>query len=204
MAKGYNKKILFFIDEFGTAGVSDLYFGGVIALAKDTGRLDKCFSDRLETNAKEIHAVTMSDEYLKDLMMRFKQTVYQENFILINRSVSIRQGAAPIIYAQGLIETVKVGLKLFRKEVLKSTHINNVEVITDINHHNSHPDFENEISKEKSKDREFSPVNHLARIDSAASRMLQIADIVAYSRKFIINKDLNAEQLKRDYGIHIK
>jgi hypothetical protein len=27
---------------------------------------------------------------------------------------------------------------------------------------------------------------------------------VAYSRKFIINKDLNAEQLKRDYGIHIK
>ena len=204
MAKGNNKKILFFIDEFGTAGVGDLYFGGVIALAKDSGRLDKCFSDQLETNAKEVHAANMNDEYLKDLMKRFKQSASQEHFILINRAVSIRQGAAPVIYAQGLIETVKVGLKLFKKEELKTTHINNVEVITDINHHNNHPDFEKEISREKSKDREFSPVNHVARIDSAASRMLQLADIVAYSRKFIINRDLNAEQLRRDYGIHTK
>jgi hypothetical protein len=204
MAKGNNKKILFFIDEFGTAGVGDLYFGGVIALAKDTGRLDKCFSDQLKPSANEIHAVKMKDEDLKDLMIRFKQSVSQEHFILINRSVSVRQGAAPVVYAQGLIETVKVGLKLFKKEVLKSTHINNVEVIIDINHHNNHPDFENEISREKSKDREFSPVNHVARIDSAASRMLQIADIVAYSRKFVINGELNAEQLKRDYGIHTK
>jgi len=204
MSQGNNKKILFFIDEFGTAGVDDLYFGGVVALAKDTGRLDKCFSDQLEANAKEIHAVTMRDEYLKDLMMRFKQSASQVHFILINRSVGNRQVPAPVIYAQGLIETVKVGLKLFRKEVLKSTHINNVEVIVDINQHNSHPDFENEISREVSKDREFHPVNHVARIDSAASRMLQIADIVAYSRKFVVNRDLNAEQLKRDYGVHIK
>lgn len=204
MAKGNNKKILFFIDEFGTAGVGDLYFGGVIALAKDTGRLDKCFSDQLETNAKEIHAVKMRDEYLKDLMIRFKQSVSQEHFILINRSVSIRQGNAPVIYAQGLIETVKVGLKLFREEVLKSEHINNVEIIIDINQHNTHRDFESEISREQSEDRKLHPVKHIAIIDSAASRMLQIADIVAYSRKFIINKDLNAEQLKRDYGIHIK
>jgi hypothetical protein len=204
MAKGNNKKILFFIDEFGTAGVGDLYFGGVIALAKDTGRLDKCFSDQLKTSANEIHAVKMRDEDLKDLMLRFKQSASQEHFILINRSVGIRQVPAPVVYAQGLIETVKVGLKLFKKEVLNSTHINNVEVIIDINHHNNHPDFEKEISREKSKDREFSPVNHVARIDSAASRLLQLADIVAYSRKFIINRDLNAEQLRRDYSIHTK
>lgn len=204
MPKSYNKKILFFIDEFGTAGVGNLYFGGVIALAKDAGRLDKCFSDQLETKAKEIHAAKMNDEYLKDLMKRFKQSVPQEHFILINRSVSIRQGAAPIIYAQGLVETVKVGLKLFKEEVLKSPHINNVEVIIDINHHNSHRDFQNEISREQSKDRKFHPVKHVARIDSAASRMLQIADIVAYFRKLIINKDLNVEQLKRDYGIRTK
>ena len=204
MSKGNNKKILFFIDEFGTAGVGDLYFGGGIALAKDAGRLDKCFSDQLKTNAKEIHAVKMRDEDLKDLMIRFKQSVSQEHFILINRSVSIRQGNAPVIYAQGLIETVKVGLKLFREEVLKSEHINNVEIIIDINQHNTHRDFESEISREQSEDRKLHPVKHIARIDSAASRMLQIADIVAYSRKFIINKDLNAEQLKRDYGIHIK
>lgn len=200
MAKGKNKKILFFIDESGTAGEDDLCFGGVIVLAEDAGRLDKCFSDQLETNAKEIHAVNMTDEYLKDLMKRFKQSTSQELFILINRAVSIRQGDAPVIYAQGLIETVKVGLKLFREEVLKSTHINNVEVIIDINDHNSHRDFENVISREQSKDRKLHPVNHVARIDSAASRILQIADIVAYSRRF----NLNAQQLKRDYGIHTK
>lgn len=200
MAKGKNKKILLFIDESGTAGEDNLCFGGVIALAEDAGRLDKCFSDQLKTNAKEIHAVNMNDQYLKDLMKRFKQSASQEHFILINRAVSIRQGDAPVIYAQGLIDTVKVGLKLFRKEVLERTHINNVEVIIDINDHNSHRDFENVISTEQSKDRKFHPVNHVARIDSAASRILQIADIVAYSRRF----NLNAEQLKRDYGIHTK
>ena len=42
---------------------------------------------------------------------------------------------------------------------------------------------------EQSEDRKLNPVKHIARIDSAASRMLQIADIVAYSRKFIINRD---------------
>ena len=204
MAKGNNKKILFFIDEFGTAGVRDLYFGGVIALAKDTGRLDKCFSDQLEASANEIHAVNMDDQYLKDLMRRFKQSASQEHFILINRAVSIRQGSTPVIYAQGLVETVKVGLKLFREEVLKSEHINNVEIIIDINQHNTHRDFESEISREQSEDRKLNPVKHIARIDSAASRMLQIADIVAYSLKFIINRDLNAEQLKRDYGIYTK
>ena len=146
----------------------------------------------------------MDDQYLKDLMRRFKQSASQEHFILINRAVSIRQGSTPVIYAQGLVETVKVGLKLFREEVLKSEHINNVEIIIDINQHNTHRDFESEISREQSEDRKLNPVKHIARIDSAASRMLQIADIVAYSRKFIINRDLNAEQLKRDYGIYTK
>lgn len=204
MAQSNNKKVLFFIDEYGTAGKGDLYFGGVIALAKHTGRLDKCFSDQLEENAHEIHAVKMDNEYLKDLMMRFWQSSPQDNIVLINRKVSIQHGSAPVLYAQGLIETVKVGLKSFKKKAFNQEYINNVEVIIDSNHHNNHRDFEAEISEEKSKGSTFRAVNHVAKIDSAASRMLQLADIVAYSRKFINDKKLNAQQLNEQCGIQIK
>jgi hypothetical protein len=42
--------------EYGTAGTGAFYLGGVIVLARDAGRMDKCFSDLLEASANEIHA----------------------------------------------------------------------------------------------------------------------------------------------------
>jgi len=40
-------------------------------------------------------------------------------------------------------------------------------------------------------------------IDSAASRLLQLADLVAYSRKWIRNKSMTAEQILNMFGIEI-
>jgi Protein of unknown function (DUF3800) len=199
-----NKKVLLFVDEYGTAGKDDLYFGAVIILAKDCGRIDKCFVDQLDVLANEIHAVRLDNQYLKDLMMRFYKSAPQECFALVNRKVCLQNESAPRLYAKGLIETVKVSVKIFREQVLKVQKINNVEIIIDYNQHNSHSDFALEISKAKSDDHEFRAVKHVASIDSAASRMLQLADIAAYSRKFILKKELNAKQLYEYYGIYTR
>ena len=97
-----NKKVLCFIDEYGTAGQDDLYFGCVIALSRDTGRIDKSFSDQLESSATEIHAVKLKDNYLKDLMQRFWESSPSDTFILINRKINAQPGSPPVLYAQGL------------------------------------------------------------------------------------------------------
>jgi hypothetical protein len=71
VAVNLNKKVLCFLDEYGTAGAGPFYLGGVIVLARDAGRVDKCFSDLLEPNANEIHATKLDDGYLQGLLQRF-------------------------------------------------------------------------------------------------------------------------------------
>lgn len=117
-----NKKILCFLDEYGTAGAGSLYLGAVIVLARDAGRMDKCFSDLLEANANEIHAVNLDDKYLQGLLQRFWMAA---------------------------------------------------------------------------------PRDRVVRLDSAASRLLQLADVVAYARKWIVAEDLNALGLRERFGIHL-
>lgn len=70
MAVRLNKKVLCFIDEYGTAGTAPFHLGAVFVLASEAGRLDKGFSDLLEANANEIHAVNLTDAYLQGLLGR--------------------------------------------------------------------------------------------------------------------------------------
>ena len=203
MATRLNKKVLCFIDEYGTAGAGDLYLGALIVLAREAGRLDKCFSDQLEANVNEIHAVQLDDGYLQGLMARFWQAAPTACLVLINRKLGMVGPPAPVLYAQAMIETVKVGLKRFRHDVLGRSNINNVEVITDINHHNSHTEFDAEIANAQAQGGVFRSVNHVARINSAASRLLQLADVVAHSRKWIVSDELNAAGLRDRYGIQV-
>jgi hypothetical protein len=204
MSAKLNKKVLCFIDEHGTPGQGDLYFGIVTVLAIENGRLDKCFSDQLNDSANEIHAAELNNEYLKSLMKNFHQHAPQNCFTLINRKVAAREGNTQFIYACGLIDAVKVAISTFREAILKTQSINNVEVIIDRNSYNTHKDFEVEISKARSHDNKFKAVTHVAAIDSAASRMLQLADIAAYSRKFINDRSMTAQELNRLYGIQTK
>jgi hypothetical protein len=109
-----NKKILCFVDEHGTAGAGDLCLGAVLVHARDAGRLDKRFSDLLEPSANEIHAAALDDGYLQGLLHRFWQSAPQDRIILINLKWPARTGDGPVLYAQALVETVKIGLKRFQ------------------------------------------------------------------------------------------
>lgn len=203
MTASLNKKVLCFIDEYGTAGVGDLYLGAVLVLARDAGRVDRCFTGLLEANANEIHAVDMDDGYLQGLLRRFAEAAPAERMVLINQKIAARAGPAPVLYAQAVVETVKVGLKRFQKDVLGRETIGNVEVITDQNHQNDHADFRAEMDRSRAHDGRFKGVNRVVTIDSAASRLLQLADVVAYSRKWVVAGDINATGLRAQYGIQM-
>lgn len=202
MALRLNKKVLCFIDEYGTAGVDGFHLGALLVRARDAGRIDKCFSDLLEPNAKEIHAVELNDGYLQGLLQRFWEAAPADRIVLINQRITHREGNPPLLYAQAVVETVKVGLKRFRK-VLDRETIGNVEVILDVNHQNEHPIFDAELARAQAEDGRFRGVNRVVRIDSAASRLLQLADVVAYSRKWIVAEEINARGLRDRYGIQM-
>ncbi len=204
MAGNLNEKVLCLIDEYGTAGVGDLYLGAVIVLARDAGRVDKCFTDLLEPNANEIHAAQLDDGHLQGLLHRFRSGAPPGRVVLLNQKITPRGGEAPVLYVQAVIETVKVGLKRFQKDVLGRETIGNIDVITDVNHHNDHPLFDAEMERARKEDGRFRGVNRVTKLDSAASRLLHLADVVAYSRKWIVGADLNATGLRERFGVLVQ
>ncbi|WP_313472365.1 DUF3800 domain-containing protein [Brevundimonas sp.] len=201
MSAALNKKVLCFIDEYGAAGDADFSLGAVLVLAREAGRVDRRFTGLLEPNANEIHAVNLDDRYLQGLLTRFGTEAPADRLVLINQKIGLRAGAAPVVYAQAVVETVKIGLKRFQRVVLGRETIGNVEVIADLNHHNDHPDFRREIERSQAHDGRFKGVNRVVTVDSAASRLLQLADVVAYSRKWIDDGSFGAKALRDQFGI---
>lgn len=202
MTKGLNKKVLCFIDESGTAGSGPFQLGALFVLARDAGRLDKAFSDLLPSDANEVHAVRLSNGYLQGLLDRLRAGADLDHVVMINQQFQARPGTPPVVYAQAVVETVKIGMKRFRK-VLGRDSVGNVDVITDVNQHNDHPDFDAEMARARKDDGRFRGVNRVVRLDSGASRLLQLADVVAYARRWIVDGEMNAQGLREKYGIDL-
>lgn len=202
MTKGLNKKVLCFIDESGTAGSGSFQLGAVLVLAREAGRLDKTFSDLLPADANEVHAVKMANGYLQSLLDRLRAGADFDRVVLINQHFQGRPGTPPVVYAQAVVETVKIGMKRFRS-VLGRDSVGNVDVITDVNQHNDHPDFDAEMERARRDDGRFRGVNRVVRLDSGASRLLQLADVVAYARRWIVDGEMNAQGLREKYGIDL-
>ena len=196
-----NKKALCFIDEHGTAGAGPLALGCVLIPARAAGRIDKCFSDRLEASVNEIHAAGLDDRYVAMLLQRFWESVPRDGIVMINQMAAKRDGEPPVLYAQAIVETVKAGLKRFQREVLGRATIGNVDVILDANHHNTHPLFDAELARARASGGRFLGVNRVTCLDSAASRLLQLADLVAYSRKWLMTGEMTVGRLRDRFGI---
>ncbi len=198
-----NKRILCFIDECGTAGQDGFALGCVMAWARECGKADKALSDLLEPNANELHAVNLNREYLQSLLARYAQTDRPE-MVLMNRLGTLAGGTAPEIYAGNVIQTVKVAIGQFRKLHNINGHgLGNVELILDQNHHNTDPRCLDLLNSARNNDGRFKAVNHINQIDSAASRLLQLADLVAYSRMWINRGEDNAKGLHENFGIRV-
>ncbi|TAW39332.1 hypothetical protein ELH26_33920 (plasmid) [Rhizobium leguminosarum] len=198
-----NKKILCFVDEFGTAGDAAFALGCAIVWAHECGKADKAFSDLLPASVNEVHATNWSKPQLQSIMSRFAQTELPNSICMLNKLSDISAGDRPEIYALSLIETVKIAVKRFRDRNNVGSQINNVEVLIDINEQNSHEKFTKLIAEAKQQDGLFRSVNRVVAIDSAVSRMLQLADVVAHSRAWINNGEVNAKGLRDSYKIEI-
>lgn len=199
-----NKRILCFIDECGTAGEPGFALGCVMAWARECGRADKSLSDLLEPNVNELHAANLSKEYVQSLLARYAQTDRPQGMILMNRLGTVSEGTASAIYAWNVIETVKVAIGQFRElHNISGRGLGNVELILDLNHHNTDAECQRLISDACRHDGRFKAVNRVSQIDSAASRLLQLADVVAYARMWIHRGEDNAKGLRENYGIRV-
>lgn len=198
-----NKKILCFVDEYGTAGNQGFALGCAILWAHECGKADKAFSDLLPASVNEVHAANWSKPQLQGIMSRFAQTEMPNSIRMLNKASDVFVGDRPEIYAKALVETVKVAVKRFRGGNQVGQQINNVEVLIDINEQNSHPRFAEFIAQARENDGLFKSVTRVVAIDSAVSRMLQLADVVAHSRAWINNDEVNAKGLREAYKIEV-
>ncbi|MGY6661518.1 MAG: DUF3800 domain-containing protein [Glycocaulis sp.] len=197
-----NKKVLCFIDEYGTAGDPLFALGCVIVWARECGSADKTFSDLLPANANEVHASKWEAATLQGLLQRVQQTRMPDSLIMLNKLGGIHEGGRPEIYAKALIETVKIGIKRFQ-DAQGIGKIGNVDVITDANGQNTHREFRAVIERARMDDGRFRAVNGVSTIDSTASRILQLADIVAHSRSWLNKPEVDVKKLRETFGIEI-
>ena len=196
-----NKKILCFVDEYGTAGEPGFALGAVLVWARECGRLDKVFSDLLPPSAKEVHAATWRPSALQAVLAQLAQSPAPASLVMLNRRGDGSVGGRPELYARALVETVKVGVRRFADQNrVRSRSIGNVDVIVDVNEQNSHRAFQQLVAAAQREDGRFRAVNRVVQLDSAASRVLQLADVVAHARSWIDRAEDNAAGLRERYG----
>jgi len=198
-----NKKILCFVDEYGTAGEDGFALGCVMVWARECGKVDKAFSDLLEPNVNEVHAANMTNNYLQSLLGRLAQTDVPASLIMLNKTADVTADTRAEIYARALIEAVKSAMKRYGQAQNIRNTLGNVEVITDANEQNVQPVFFEVIEAAQQHDGRFKGVRRVVPLDSAASRVLQLADIVAYSRSWVNKVELNTKKLSEVYNIEL-
>ena len=123
---------------------------------------------------------------------------------MLNRLGTSNATSRSVIYAFDLIETVKTAVGRFRKlHKIRGAGVGNVELILDRNHHNTDDQCSGILENARQNDGRFKAVDCVVQIDSAASRLLQLADVVAYSRMWINNSEENARGLHENFGIQV-
>ncbi len=148
-----NKKILCFVDEYGTAGELGFALGAVLVWARECGRLDKEFSDLLPASTNEVHATSWQPSALQAVLARLAQGAAPASLVMLNRRGDRAVGRRPELDARALVETVKVGVRRFADQNrVRSRSIGNVDVIIDVNEQNMNADFQRLIATAQQED----------------------------------------------------
>lgn len=197
-----NKKVLVLVDESGTAGEPDFMLGAVAVAADRVAELSRSMMMLRPTGAGEAHAVNMSGIGGRKLVRRIVGTSAGQGLVLVNKASAHHVGTRPEIYAAAVIEIVKVAIQRYARRHHISG-IGNIELILDRNEINAKQVCLARLQKAKEVDGRFKAVQHIAAVDSAAVPFLQLADLVAYSRRWRDAEELDASQLRRECGIEL-
>lgn len=93
---------------------------------------------------------------------------------------------------------------LYKRESAARRDLNNVDLLLDQSQHNPHLAFDAVIARAREGRGHFSGVNGIARIDSAASRLLQLDDLVASVRKWVAPAGpMRAGNVHARFGVQI-
>ncbi|MCY4304371.1 MAG: DUF3800 domain-containing protein [Aestuariivita sp.] len=76
-------------------------------------------------------------------------------------------------------------------------------MIVDANEQNGTTEFSRLIENARRHDGRFKGVTRVIPLDSAASRVLQLADVVAYSRSLVSKTEVTAKRLSETYNIEL-
>lgn len=198
-----NKKILCFVDEYGTAGDDNFALGCAMVWSSECGKADKAFSDLLPQSVNEVRAAGWAKSGLQSILAQYAQASAPASLLMLNKRSGGMVGDRPEIYARALVEMVKIGVRRFAAFNGLTRNVGNVEVIIDVNEQNAHPTFGKMIENAQRNDGLFRAVTRITPLDSAASRMLQLADVVAHARAWIDKEEENAKKLRETYKIEI-
>lgn len=197
---GLNKRVLVFVDESGTAGEPDFTLGAVAVAARHAPVAESLLANLREKNAGELHANGMDGASARRLLQQLHEATQDRGLILVNKASAHHQGTAPQVYAAAVVEVVKVAIRRYGKHH-RIPKIGNVELILDRNDTNKSDECRRCLAGAQRDDRLFQAVEHIASVDSAAARFLQVADLVAYARRWRDSGEINARQLERECGI---
>ena len=200
MAK-YNKKILCFIDESGSAGQPGFCLGCVFLWSSECGKADKIFSDMLPQSINEVHSVLLEDQLCRSLLSRFYQSNRPGDMIFINKSCDDKNHCYRTAFANDVLATVKIGARRFEKLIQRGKNLRNIDVIIDQSQTSLHQAFKSAIHNRCGQNPFFRGVNDVVSLDSSASRMLQLADLVAYSRCLSRKLHINNKQARHTFGV---
>ncbi|MBB3996151.1 hypothetical protein GGR95_003824 [Sulfitobacter undariae] len=199
---GLNKRVLIFIDESGTAGEPDFMLGSVTVAARHASVAESILSNFREKNAGELHANKMEGVVARRLLQQFHGATKDRGLIFLNKASAHHHGTAAQIYAAAVIEIVKVAIRRYAKQH-RIPKIGNIELILDRNDTNKSEECVLCLAAAQRDDKLFQAVEHIACVDSTAARFLQVADLVAYSRRWQERGEINGKQLESECGIKL-
>jgi len=202
VTKSKNKRIICFIDETGTAGDENFSLGLVMAFSHDVAKIDKIFSDLLPVGFNEFHANKHENDFVKTTIVSFIDRSSDSSVMMFSHyKPDLRSECKETTYAKCLIESVKAATKHFRKKHKTGQHINNIDVIVDACGHNSGEIFQKLIIDAITDDGIFRGVNKVIPLDSSISRLIQLADAIAYMRHLSRNGQITTKEISEQLKI---
>ena len=197
-----NKKVLCFVDESGTPGRADFMLGAVAVHARDVSVAESLLLAQRPVGAGEIHATDVEGIVARRLLQELKDATADRRMVLLNKRGAHHPGSQHEVYVAATVEIVKVAIKRFAS-LHRIREIGNVELILDRNGINSSIECQLAFEKARRDDGRFRAVAHIAAVDSGAARFLQVADLVAYARRWCDQGEIDARRLRDACGVEL-
>jgi hypothetical protein len=206
MARGLDKKVLLFADEHGTPGDASFGFGFVGVRDRDVQKVSAAFERYLTEQANsEFRSANLPPhrrvEIVRAVQARLAGSVAVS--FSIAKSLSgrtppdTRRPAPKDLYVDSLTHACRRLLAAVQRE-RRFGRMDNVELIVDRNSLNETADFQRRFLEEGGRLR---AVRHVAVVDSAASRLLQLSDAVASMLNPAVPGSESADVLENRTGV---